>query len=142
MVLVFHFTTSFGGCLQAVFRTWSNICMWDVFAEIVNGFRFSTVFEKKISVTDVRLARKSEPGWGFEIFILLLFQVHKLSWENTQPENMCDIVFEKSERLWRDSKQNECLCRSSHPKGSFKVSWEISQNSQEILCVEISFFKK
>ena len=47
MVLVFHFTTSFGGCLQAVFRTWSNICMWDVFAEIVNSFRFSTVFEKK-----------------------------------------------------------------------------------------------
>ena len=33
---------------------------------------------------------------GFEILSLLLLQVYKLSRENTQPENMCDIVFEKT----------------------------------------------
>ena len=32
----------------------------------------------------------------FEILSLLLFQVYKLSQENTQPENICDIVFEKT----------------------------------------------
>ena len=32
----------------------------------------------------------------FEILSSLLFSVYKLSWENTQPENMCDIVFEKA----------------------------------------------
>ena len=31
---------------------------------------------------------------GFEILISLLFLVYKLRRENTQPENMCDIVFE------------------------------------------------
>ena len=54
------------------------------------------------------------------------------SQENTQPENICDIVFEKNKRWWWDSKQNECLCGSSHPKGSLKIVLrEISQNSQE-----------
>ena len=33
---------------------------------------------------------------GFEMLGLLLFQIYKLSRENTQPENMCDIVFEKT----------------------------------------------
>ena len=32
---------------------------------------------------------------GFEMLSSLLFPVYKLSRENTQPENMCDIVFEK-----------------------------------------------
>ena len=32
----------------------------------------------------------------FEILSLLLFQVYKLSRENTQPENMRDVVFEKT----------------------------------------------
>ena len=35
---------------------------------------------------------------------------------------MCDIVFEKSKGSWWDSKQNECLCKSSCPKGFFKKS--------------------
>ena len=34
-------------------------------------------------------------GYGFEILSSLLFPVYKLSRENTQSENMCDIVFEK-----------------------------------------------
>ena len=33
----------------------------------------------------------------FETLSLLLFQVYKLSRENTQLENMCDIAFEKTE---------------------------------------------
>ena len=33
---------------------------------------------------------------GFEILSLILFQVYKLSQENTQPENMCEVVFEKT----------------------------------------------
>ena len=39
-----------------------------------------------------------------------------------------------------DSKHNECLCWSSRPKHSLKkMLWEISQNSQENVCVGISF---
>ena len=34
---------------------------------------------------------------------------------------MCDVVFEKTKgRSEWDGKQNECLCRSSRPKGSLK----------------------
>ena len=64
---------------------------------------------------------------------LLLFQVCKLSQENTQPENACDIAFEKTKGRGKGrSKQNECLCGSSHPKGSLKIVLrEISQNSKE-----------
>ena len=36
-------------------------------------------------------------GYGFEILSSLLFPVYKLSRENTQPVNMCDIVFEKAQ---------------------------------------------
>ena len=32
----------------------------------------------------------------FKILSLLLLQIYKWSWENTQPENTCDIVFEKT----------------------------------------------
>ena len=56
----------------------------------------------------------------FEILSLLLFQVYKLSPEITQPKNMCDIVFEKTQCRGKDSKKNECLCGSSRPKGSLK----------------------
>ena len=50
--------------------------------------------------------------------------------------------FWKNKRSCWDSKQNECLRRSSRPKGSLKiVLLEISQNSQEIYA-RISFFIK
>ena len=35
---------------------------------------------------------------GFEILSSLLLPVYKLSRENTQPENMCNNVFEKAKR--------------------------------------------
>ena len=38
---------------------------------------------------------------------------NKLSQENTQPENICHIVFEKKKRLWWDSKQNECYAEAA-----------------------------
>ena len=48
--------------------------------------------------------------------------------------------FWKGERSWSDSKQKECLCRSSRPKRSLKkMLWEFSQNSQENICAGISF---
>ena len=48
--------------------------------------------------------------------------------------------FWKCERSWWDSKQNECLCWSSRPKGSLKkMLSEISENSQENICAGISF---
>ena len=40
-------------------------------------------------------------------------------------------------------KGERCLCRSNHPKRSLKkVIWEISQNSQENICVGIFFSNK
>ena len=49
--------------------------------------------------------------------------------------------FWKGKRSWWDSKQSECLCRSSRPKGSLKkVLWEISRNSQENICTGIPFW--
>ena len=43
-----------------------------------------------------------------------LFQVYKLRRENAKPENMCDIVFEKTKG------RGGAVNRSSRPKGSFK----------------------
>ena len=48
--------------------------------------------------------------------------------------------FWKNKSSWWDSKQNECLSRSSRPKGLLKkVLCEILQNSQENICAGISF---
>ena len=38
-------------------------------------------------------------GVWFEILSLLLFQVYKLTRENTQPNNMRDIIFEKKQKV-------------------------------------------
>ena len=57
---------------------------------------------------------------------------------------MCDIVFEKAKKkLWWGSKQDEGLCKSNFPIVFYKkVYWEISQNSQEIICIGVSFLIK
>ena len=62
MVLVFHFTTSFSGCLQR---------------------RFLNLVE--------HLQGKLLTNLGFEILSPILVQVYKLSQENSQQETMCDI---------------------------------------------------
>ena len=78
--------------------------------KIFNAFKLLTIFEKK--------APSQMFDWvvgvwlGFETLSSLLFQVYKLSRENTQPKNMCDIVFEKNKRSWWGSKQQS--------KGFFK----------------------
>ena len=63
-----------------------------------------------------------------EILSSLLFPVYKLSRENTQPENMCDIVFEKAKvhggTVNRTSDYAEAAVRSGSIK---KVLWEILQ---------------
>ena len=51
-----------------------------------------------------------------------MFPVFKLSQENTQPENMCHIIFENIEAVVQ-----RCSVK--------KVFLEISQNSQENACL-------
>ena len=84
---------------RTVFRTRSNTYNGPFFAKTLNGFSLLTIFAKK-------LHRRYLVGlkiglWllakGNKILSLLLFQFYKLNWENTQPKNMCDIVFEKAE---------------------------------------------
>ena len=57
-----------------------------------------------------------------------MFPVFKLSRENTQPENMCDIIFENIEAVVQ-----RCSVK--------KVFLEISQNSQENACARVSYFE-
>ena len=59
---------------------------------------------------------------------LLLFPVFKLSGRNTQPENMCDIIFENIEAVVQ-----RCAVK--------KVFLEISQNSHENVCARVSYFE-
>ena len=58
-----------------------------------------------------------------------MFPVFNLSRENTQPENMCDIIFEKIEAVVQ-----RCSVK--------KVFLEISQNSQENACARVSYLIK
>ena len=88
------------GAYRGVFRTWSNIYKGAFLRK--NLIALSCyLFSRKRSVADVRLGCR-----GLAKGLNLLFQAYKLSRENTQPEKMCDIVFEKS-KMW-DSKQNVC----------------------------------
>ena len=92
-----------------------------------------TIFAKKL-----HLRCSTGLKMGFWLRVWNNFPVYKLTRKNTQPENMCDIVFDKAKRSWWYSKQNECLCRSSRPKGSLnKMFWEISLNSQGNVCAGI-----
>ena len=72
-VLVFHFTASFSGSLQRRFYNLFEHLQGSFFAEIQGSY-----FEGLL-----------------EILSLLLSQVYKLSRENTQQENIRNIVFEK-----------------------------------------------
>ena len=58
-----------------------------------------------------------------------LFPVFKLSQENTQSENMCDIIFENIEAVVQ-----RCSVK--------KVLLEISQNSLENACARVSYLIK
>ena len=54
---------------------------------------------------------------------LILFPILKLSRENTHLENVCGRFLKRQNSLW-ESKQNKCLCRTSHLKGSLKKCHE------------------
>ena len=65
------------------------------FAKILNGVKLLTIFTRKA------LSQMLE--WVENRFLLMLFHTeltffptYKLSRKNTQPENMCDIIFEKA----------------------------------------------
>ena len=75
--------------------------------------------------------------WNIE---LTLVPSLKMKPEKYSARKYVSHCFWKGERSWWDSKQNECLWWSSHPKGSLKkILWKISQNSQENICAGISF---
>ena len=85
-----YFTTSFSGCLQrrnifkgAFLRKYlTHLSCWLFSKKKASSLMFDLVVGVWLRVC--------------EILGLLLFQVYKLSQENTQPENMCVIVFEKT----------------------------------------------
>ena len=127
---------------RGILRTWSNIYNGLFFAEILNGFKLLTIFEKK-------LHRRCFSGlkiclwlrlWYIEFTLVPSLQIKlrkylagKHEWHR----------FWKGQSSWWDSKQNGCLSRSTRPKGSLKmVLWESSQNSQENIGVRIYFFNK
>ena len=73
------------------------------------------------------MSERLKIGHAFEILSSLLLPVYKLSRENTQPENMCDIVFGKAKgrggtvnRASVYGKGFEGFESSCRPKGSFK----------------------
>ena len=81
-------------------------------------------------------------GLGFEILSSYLFPVYKLNWENSQPENMCNIVSEKAKGHGGILNKTSVL-QKQPAEGIFKkMLWEISQSSQENIFVRISFLLK
>ena len=69
---------------------------------------------------------------------LLLFQVYKLSQETTQPENICDIVFEETKGRGGIVNLTGVYAEAALQMVR-RVVGEISQNSEEIYA-GISFF--
>ena len=60
-------------------------------------------------------------------------------WRYSTRKHMWHCFWKDKRSSW-ESKQNECLCKSSRPKGSLKkVLWKFSQNSQENMGIGISF---
>ena len=101
------------------------------FRKILNSFTLKTIFDW----VEKRLLAKGLKYWDHS------FPAYKLNRKNNHPENMCDIFFLKSKRSWWDSKQRECLCWSSCPKGSLnQILWAILQNLQENIYTGIFIF--
>ena len=82
-----------------VCRTLSNIYKRALFVKILNSFQL--LFSKK------KLRRRCLTGLKIEVWLrvwnieLILFKVYKFSQENTQRENICDVIFEKTKgRGW------------------------------------------
>ena len=81
---------------RGVFRTWSNIYNGVFLQKYLTALSCSLFSEKRLHhrcLTELKI----DFCYRSEILSLLLFLVYKLSRENTQPENICDIVFEKAQ---------------------------------------------
>ena len=65
--------------------------------KILNSFKLLTIFAKKLHHRCPTWLKIGFSGSLFEILRSFLFSVCKLSRGHTQPENMCDIVFEKAQ---------------------------------------------
>ena len=80
-----------------------------------------------------RCSTELKIGFWLRVWNIELFLAYEWSRKNTQPENMCDVVFEKA-------KGQECLYRSRRRKRTFKrMLRKISQNSPENICAGRSF---
>ena len=124
---------------RGAFRTWLNIYNWAFFVKIPNGVKLLTISARKapsymFDWVENRFLAKS--------FTYFLFPTFKLN-RKILSQEICVTSFLK--RSCWDSKQSQCLCRSSRPKGFLKkVLWEISQSSQELsvphLCRHLFLF--
>ena len=76
---------------------------WSFFAKIPNGVELLTFSQEKLHP---RCFTRLKIGFWVRVLHMssLLFPIYKLSRKNTQPENMCDIVFEKAKG--RGKKEN------------------------------------
>ena len=72
-----------------------------------------------------------------------VFPVYKLSCENTQLENMCDIVFYMAKGRGGAVNKTSDYAEAAVERGSIKkVLWKILQNSQENACGRVSVLIK
>ena len=96
-VLVSHFSTPFSGCLQRRNQNVANITMELFFHKYLTVLSF-LLFTQKRSIVWVMFewVENRLLAQGLKILSLLLLPAYKLNPKNTQPENMCNIVFENA----------------------------------------------
>ena len=104
---------------SSIFRTWSNLAMELFLRKDCNSFKLLTIFAKILHrrcSTELKINFWLRTG-NTERTLVPSVQnkpknilVRKYVWDR----------FWKGVRSWWDSKQNECLCRSSRPKSSLK----------------------
>ena len=122
---------------RGVCRSWPNKGAF--FAKILNCFKLLIFLQKKIHR---RCSTWLEIGfwlrvWNIELTVVPSLQIKPKKYWARKYVWRC---FWKGQRSFSDSKQKECLCRSSRPKSSLKrMLWEILQNSQEKICAGMSF---
>ena len=109
-------------------------------AKIPNGVELLTFSQEKLHP---RCLTKLKIGFWLRVLHIELTFVPNLQTKpkNTQPEKMCDIIFEKGKG--RGRKVNRaCVYAESAVRRVLKkkVLREISQNSQENICNGISFW--
>ena len=102
----------------------------EIFAKIRNSFKLLTIFAKKVpsqmlNWVENRLLAEGLKYWAHSFPSLQIkprkYSAGKCVWHR----------FWKGTKSWSESKQNECLWRSSRPKGSLrKMLLEILHNSQ------------